>query len=610
MTAAAPRPAAGWRSRLWRKHALVIAALLTLAIVTFGGTEMGIAYRDVEAQVGRVQQAQAHQAAQAVRGALTNIRRQVAAVTALPWALDDQLTLQTRREEYARLLRLLPAVEAVVYVDAAGQSRLQVSRREADHMVAASAAPAVAARPALQPPPALHAAYGGVDYVADYEPMLALDLSYPESAGVGRTQVRIALRTLARELLPALTTPDAEVYVADAAGVPVLHRDPQVMLARRPRAVPEGLPGAVATRGVNPAGHEVLVSTEALPELGWHVVVEQPLAQAMRPVRATLWRTAAFTAGGVLLALAAALYLAGRLTRPMLDLYRGAEAIGAGSMHTRLAVHTGDELEALAGQFNRMAANLQESYAVLEHRVREKTLHLEIANRHKSEFLANMSHELRTPLNAIIGFSEVLKEQMFGPLNAKQAEYSSDIHASGEHLLALINDILDLSKIEAGQLELEPSEFDVRAAVSAAVALVRERCLRQRIQLTVTLADDVGTWVADLRRIKQVLVNLLANAVKFTPAGGAIALGVTLHAEHGLCIEVSDTGIGIAPEHHTLVFQEFRQVGTDGERKAEGSGLGLALVKRLVEQHGGHVTLHSRLGAGTTLRFNIPRGTP
>jgi len=601
--AAVARPQAGWRSRLWRKHALVIAALLALAIAAFGLTEMAVSYREVVAQVGQVQQAQAREAAQAVRGAFANIERHVGAVTALPWALDDQLTLQTRREEYARLLRLVPAVESVAFFDAVGQERLDVSRRGADRMAAGSGAP-----PTDAPRGPLRSSYGSVEYAADYDPQLTLDLSYPESAGVGRTRVRIALRALARELVTPLSATDAEVYVADHAGVPVLHRDSQVMLERRPVSRPgNGAAAGSATRSTDRAGRAVLVSAEPLPELGWSVVVEQPLEQAMAPVRATLWRTAAFTGVGVLLAVGAALYLAGRLTRPILDLYHGAEAIGAGSMDTRLAVRTGDELEALAGEFNRMASSLQDSYAVLEDRVRERTLQLEIANRHKSEFLANMSHELRTPLNAIIGFSEVLQAEMFGPLNAKQSEYSSDIHDSGEHLLALINDILDLSKIEAGQLELELSEFDVRLAVNAAVALVRERCLRQQIRLTVEVQDGVATWVADLRRIKQVLVNLLGNAVKFTPAGGSIRLRTQVDASEGLVIEVADSGVGIAPEHHEIVFQEFRQVGSDGLRKAEGSGLGLALVKRLVEQHGGRITLRSELGQGASLRFNIPR---
>jgi signal transduction histidine kinase len=230
---------------------------------------------------------------------------------------------------------------------------------------------------------------------------------------------------------------------------------------------------------------------------------------------------------------------------------------------------------------------------------------LETANRHKSEFLANMSHELRTPLNAVIGFSEVLQERMFGELNEKQADYVNDIHSSGRHLLALINDILDLSKIEAGRMELEPSEFDLPAMLETALTLVRERASRHGIALALEVAPEVGSVIGDERKLKQVTLNLLSNAVKFTPQGGAVRLAAR---RDGASIEVSvaDTGVGIAPEDQALVFEEFRQVGSDSARKAEGTGLGLALAKKFVELHGGALRLESAVGRGSTFTFTLP----
>ena len=231
-----------------------------------------------------------------------------------------------------------------------------------------------------------------------------------------------------------------------------------------------------------------------------------------------------------------------------------------------------------------------------------KSRELEVASQHKSEFLANMSHELRTPLNAVIGFSEVLLERMFGDVNEKQAEYLGDIHTSAQHLLSLINDILDLSKIEAGRMELDVSEFDLPAAIENALTLVRERAARRGIALERTIDERLGAIRGDERKIKQVLLNLLSNALKFTPEGGRVEVHADVVAGFAE-IAVTDTGIGIAPEDHDAVFEEFRQVGS-GDKKAEGTGLGLALSKKFVELHGGQIRLESRLGAGST--FTLP----
>jgi signal transduction histidine kinase len=237
--------------------------------------------------------------------------------------------------------------------------------------------------------------------------------------------------------------------------------------------------------------------------------------------------------------------------------------------------------------------------------IQEKSGQLEVANKHKSEFLANMSHELRTPLNAIIGFSEVLSDRMFGELNEKQADYMKDIHESGKHLLSLINDILDLSKIEAGRMDLELSTFDLPSALSNAMTLVRERAQRHAIQLSLDVDQRLGSFEADERKFKQIVVNLLSNAVKFTPDGGKVEVSAKLDTDH-VAIAVKDTGIGIAPEDHAAVFEEFKQVGRDYTRKAEGTGLGLALTRRFVELHGGQVRLDSALGKGSTFTITLP----
>jgi signal transduction histidine kinase len=271
----------------------------------------------------------------------------------------------------------------------------------------------------------------------------------------------------------------------------------------------------------------------------------------------------------------------------------------------RREVRRFDEKEiSLATTFANQAAIAIENVRLFKE-IQEKSAQLEIANKHKSDFLANMSHELRTPLNAIIGFSEVLIDKMFGEVNEKQADYLKDIHESGKHLLSLINDILDLSKIEAGRMDLDLATFHLPTALSNAMTLIRERAQRHSIQLGLDVDPHLGEFQADERKVKQILLNLLSNAVKFTPDGGRVDVIARMDTTQ-VAIAVRDTGIGIAPEDHAAVFEEFKQVGRDYTRKAEGTGLGLALTKRFVELHGGEISLASAPGKGSTFTITLP----
>ncbi|HZT17365.1 MAG TPA: HAMP domain-containing sensor histidine kinase [Gaiellaceae bacterium] len=300
-------------------------------------------------------------------------------------------------------------------------------------------------------------------------------------------------------------------------------------------------------------------------------------------------------AGSVALALGLGLLLSWSLIGPIRRTETRLAEIAAGEFSGRLDVPNRDELGALAANVNRMNDELRRLYGELE-----------TASRHKSEFLANMSHELRTPLNAIIGFSQVMRERLFGEINEKQEEYLDDILSSGNHLLSLINDVLDLSKIEAGQIELEVADFSLREALERGVVMVRERATKAGVALSLELDPEVDVVGGDERRIRQVVFNLLTNAVKFTPSGGSVVVA-TARTRDEVVVSVTDTGPGIAPEDRERIFEEFQQTDA-GARQQEGTGLGLALSKRLVELHGGRIWVESEPGRGSRFAFTLPIG--
>jgi signal transduction histidine kinase len=412
------------------------------------------------------------------------------------------------------------------------------------------------------------------------------------------------------------------VYAVDAQGAPIAYPNASAFTHRSLRLpqVTKALASSStgSTVGRNFRGQKVLSTWATVAPVGWKVFVEQPESAVFAPVRGKIWRTAlllaAFLAAGITLSV----LLARRLVRPIKQMRTAAARIGAGAYDERIDLRRRDELGGLADELNGMAASLQASVQSLEQRVEERTLELqqalaelsqkgrqlEVASEHKSEFLANMSHELRTPLNAIIGFSQVLRKRMFGEINAKQEEYLDDILSSGNHLLSLINDVLDLSKVEAGQVELEVATFSLREALERGVVMVREPAVKKGVRLSLTLAPAVDLVDGDERRLRQVVYNLLSNAVKFTPGGGCIDVASS-RVNGEVRVTVADTGPGIAPEDHERIFEEFQQtyVGVD---QREGTGLGLALSKRLVELHGGRIWVESEPGQGSRFVFTLP----
>src|SRR5215813_11044015 len=352
-----------------------------------------------------------------------------------------------------------------------------------------------------------------------------------------------------------------------------LSAQPRVQAART--GVPHADEAETTVTAPDLLGRPALTTYAAIAPVGWSVFLAQPLREAFAPLYASLLRNAVLLLLGLGLAVLVSLFLARKVVTPI------------------------------------MAAQLQELYASLERKVEERTRELaekgrqlELASQHKSQFLANMSHELRTPMNAILGYTELIMDHIYGEVPEKINEVLDRVQQSGRHLLGLINDVLDLSKIEAGQLTLSLSDYSMAEVVYTVSTAVESLATEKGLALKVDLPPDLPQGKGDERRLAQVLLNLVGNAIKFTEAG-EVQIQVT--ATDGVfTVAVADTGLGIAETDQQTIFEEFQQADSSSTRHKGGTGLGLAIVKRIIEMHGGRVWVESSLGKGATFWFTLP----
>jgi signal transduction histidine kinase len=616
-------PARPHRRLIW-KYTTVVVALVAAASVSVGLTELYFSYQDSKRALTRVERDRAAAAAAAIEQQMQDVLQELEAL-AQPTEDEGEAGLTERNEDFHRLFGRERLVSELSYLDASGKERVRASPLKIDRVDSgidfSTTEKFVRAR-------ADQRYFGSVYFQRGSQPHMTIAVS--EAAGRGVVVAEIDLSFVGPIIDRARSGTAGYAYAVDTRGELIAHRDvdlvlahtnlarlPQVQVALR---APANAPADAVTTGRDQDGTEVLSAFRRIESLGWHVFVEEPLSEAFAPLKAALWRTALLLVAFLLLAVATSVLLARRLVRPIESIQAAAAKIGSGALNQRIETASNDELGALAEEFNRMAARLQESYSGLEQKVDERTRELalalseldvksrelEAASRHKSEFLANMSHELRTPLNAIIGFSQVLSDKLFGEVNEKQAEYLEDILTSANHLLALINDVLDLSKVEAGQEELDVGPFSLRQALERGVVMVRERATEDGVHVALEASPGVDVVTGDERRIRQVIFNLLSNAVKFTPSGGAVDVRAT-QVNGEVRVSVTDTGPGIAARDHERIFEEFQQTDA-GVEQGEGTGLGLALSKRLVELHGGRIWVDSAPGRGSTFVFTLPAG--
>jgi signal transduction histidine kinase len=623
------------RGGLFRKYALVFVGLVAGSLLVSDLIQAYLSYQDKNQSVQTAAQDSAAAAASTIETFMKETTDQLAGMVQFAPA---SLTNEQRREQYASFLRQAPSFTEIRYFDASGTFQFRASRDVPPHILVAGpdeTSRALFARPASNTPtlgpvyfqdPCTYLSYShpalGLNTpvvecesgIGDIEPKMTVGIRDHATRGAAVAVLRL---TFIQDVVRAIRLGRmGHAYVVDAHGLAIAFPD-QHLVSTDLSSLPQvrSLVGGAATTTAATTAHDlqgraVLTAHHGLQTFGWFVFVEQPAAEAFAPIYQSLLVTGLLLLIALIPALLLSIFFARRMVRPIQTLHAAAAQIGSGTWERRIDIRTGDELEELAETFNRMSVRLRDSYTNLEQQVAERThelgeaiTQLEAASRHKSDFLANMSHELRTPLNAIIGFSEVLLERMFGEINAKQKDYLQDILSSGRHLLSLINDILDISKVEAGRMELQPGPTDLRFVLQNAASLVRERATRQGISVALDVDAAVGTIEADERRVKQILFNLLSNAVKFTPGGGRVTLSAA-RIDDAVQISVRDTGIGIRSEDQHRIFEEFQQAGPG--KAVEGTGLGLALAKRFVEMHGGRIWVDSVVGTGSTFTFTLP----
>jgi signal transduction histidine kinase len=595
------------QGRLFRKYFVYCVLLVGCALLASEATGLYFSYRETRAALITLQREKALGAAVRIEQFAKDIERQIG-WTMLPQA-SAAGALDRRHIEFLKLLRQAPAITDASWLDEKGREQLRVSRLTMDRIGAGVDRSADAVFRQTTPG---HTYFGPVYFVQETEPYMSIAVA-PERRSEGVTVVEVNLKFVWDVVSRIRIGETGHAYVVDRRGRLLSH--PEISLVLQMSDVSD-LPQVRRALADNPGpregsldpgtgrdlqGNLVLAAHAPIPDLGWVVLVEQPLREAFAPIYAAVRRSAVLLAIGLGLAVIASLALARHMAKPIRVLQEGAARIGAGALDHRTEVNTGDELEALGAELNRMAERLRESYTGLERKVAERTHELDLANQARSRLLRAASHDLRQPLHALGLFVAQLGERAGDPQTLRIAEQAG---VAVTALQELLNAILDISRLDAGVMAPKVTDFGIDTLLDHIdVAFgpgAREKGLRWRVVPSRVVVRS------DPLLLERILLNLAANAVRYTAKGG-ILIGCRRRGQ-GLRILVCDTGIGIAPEQQQAIFHEFYQVANAERDRRQGLGLGLAIAGRLAHLLGSRIEVTSRPGKGSVFAVEVPRG--
>jgi signal transduction histidine kinase len=600
------------RKGLFGKYVVSFVGLVVLVLAVNGGLETWFMYSEITQLLANAQSDKAEATARRIEQFVSELERQIS------WTTRASATSVERRSDYAQLLQQAPSIDRVIQLDGAGKEQLRVTR---GNVVVASGVD-YSGNPRFKETQGKSVWLSPV-YFDGLDPFMTIAMAH-SGRNAGSTVAEVNLKFLSSFIEPDLIGKDNDAYIVGPTGRLLAHSNSSRRLGTDliglPQVAAELKEGAEpVTFGKDPDGTSVLTAAAGLDRLNWHIFFEQPLSVALQPVYNLLYRTGILLAVGIALAVFAGMLLARQMVVPIQALQAGARQLESSNFGYRIKVKAAaDEIEELADRFNRMADQLQESYGRLEQKVAERTRDLQqtvreldqkghelaIANSHKDQFFANMSHELRTPLNGMLGFSELLVDGLYGNLPDKALEILDLVQKDGRHLLGLINDVLDISKIDAGQLKLSLDDYSLGAIVDTVVATTGSLARAKDIEVKAVVPPDLPVGRGDERRLTQVLLNIVGNAIKFTDTG---SVEIRVNAANGhFNIAVQDTGPGIPPEDQGRIFEEFQQVDNSITRQKGGTGLGLSISRRLINVHGGNIELQSTLGVGSTFNIIVP----
>ena len=607
----------GGRERLVRHYFFFSVILLAGGLISSGLVEIYFRYQENLEQLTATQQDAAVSASLKIERFIQDVVTSMRAATKSRDITPDGIS-PTYEFELKRLLFLEPAITETAALDGQGMIRVQTSRFRAVLPDAGKDFSTSAAfRQSKQGKP-----YFGAAYFREFEPYMtiAVPIEYSTGEVIGVLKAELSLRDIWDIISATKAGKGGYAYAITRSGDLIAHPNIRLVLEQKKVVLDQLKEAFQPTQGglkpraivsYNLHGQKVFSSHALIPILDWAVFVERPVEDTYGPLYASMLRTSSLLLVGLGLALLASLYLARRVVRPLQALLEGVERISSGDLNSRLEIKTGDEIETLAEEFNKMTAHLKEAQTGLERKVAERTQALTVANEKleeasqlKSQFLANVNHELRTPVSAIIGYAHLVLRATEGQISRLQRENLEDLLRNAERLLNQIDSLLDFAKIEAGKMEVHVQPVNVNEVIQAAISTIEPSLNGSSVRIIREIDPGMAALNTDREKLRQIVLNLLDNAVKFTDRGE-----IKIHASQrngSFKLAVSDTGIGIAKEDLNQIFEEFHRGDSSNTKNYRGTGLGLAIVKRFVNLLGGEIAVESEVGKGSVFTVTLP----